>query len=83
MVVDLGEHAGDVDFGFIKGANGPDACKSGTELFEHGRFGAGFETLGFTCAGHVQPGNLNADAEEQERYNDDIGGHEETKMMMC
>ena len=77
MVVDLGEHAANVGFSFVEGADGSYACEGGSELFEDGRLGIGFESFGFSGAGDVQTCNVDANDEEKERYHDYVGGDEE------
>jgi hypothetical protein len=74
MVVYLGEHARDIDIRFIEGTDGAHAGESRSKLFEDGGLGAGFKTLCFSCACHIESSDLNTYNQEGKREYDNVGG---------
>jgi hypothetical protein len=78
VVVDFGEHACDVDGGFVEGADGADACQGAAELFEDGGFGVAFEAFYFAGAGEVAERDVDAEGEEADGDEDYVGGDEDS-----
>lgn len=61
MIVDFGEHALDIDFRLVEGADGSHTCECGAELLKNRRFGIGFEAFHFTSSRDVETGYVDAE----------------------
>jgi hypothetical protein len=66
VIIDFREHALDVGFLLGEGTDGADACESGAELFEDGRFGIRFESFYFARPKEVDGCYVDADCEKRD-----------------